>query len=312
MPNKALSCRVDAEKDSMIEFKKLTLQDIDIIKKYFSVPTTRSCDNTVGCTMMWRDYFNTEFAVLNDTAIFKAIYLNYRTAFATPIGKDVDGGLFAIYDYCVRHNMKMIICFATENDVAKITSLFNAEVVKEEGWSDYMYNADDLAYMAGRKFSGQRNHMNRFKRENPVYSFKEIDDSTIPEVRSFFTEFCELYKKDSEMYIAEEKIILDVLDNYTTYGQSGLALYAGDKIAAFALGEVLGDTLFVHAEKADIRYSGSYQMIASEFVRHHIGKGIKYVNREEDLGDEGLRSSKLQYHPCGMIDKYTVIVDSLL
>lgn len=296
----------------MIEFKKLTLKDIDIISDYLSTPTTRSCDNTVGCTMMWRNYFHTEFAVSNETIIFKAVYLGYQTAFATPIGKDVPGGLLAIWDYCARRNMKMIICFATESDVAKISSLFNVDVIKEDGWSDYIYRAEDLAFLAGRKFSGQRNHINRFKRENPVYELKKIDVSTVHDVRSFFEDFCKLYPKDSEMYRAEEDIIFEVLDNYDIFGQSGLALYVDGRVVAFAFGEVLGDTLFVHAEKADIRFSGSYQMIASEFAKHHIDLGIKYVNREEDLGDEGLRKSKLQYHPCAMIDKITVIVKDKL
>jgi len=293
----------------MINFKKLTLQDIDIVRKYLSVPTTRSCDNTVGCTMMWRNYFKTEFATFDDTAIFKAVYLDYPVAFATPIGKNVAGALDAIWDYCNKHGVSMVICFATESDVQKIGSRFKIKVIKENCWSDYIYRAEDLAFLAGRKFSGQRNHINRFKRENPVYELKPIDATTIPDVREFFTEFCELYKKDSEMYRAEEDIVFEVLDNYELYGQSGLVLYAGGRVAAFAIGEVLGDTLFVHIEKADTRYAGSYQMIASEFVKKHIDLGIKYVNREEDLGDEGLRKSKLQYHPCAFIDKFTVFVE---
>jgi hypothetical protein len=294
----------------MIEFKKLTLQDIDDIKPYLSKPSTRSCDNTVGCTLMWRNFFHTEYAIINETAIFKVDYFNYRGAFSTPIGSDVPGALKAIWDFCVRHNMKMIICAATGKDVSLISSQFKARVIKEDGWSDYIYRAVDLAFMAGRRFSGQRNHMNRFKRENPGYEFKKIDNSTIPDVRSFFEEYCRMYTKDSDMYRAEEDNIFEVLDNYDLYGQSGVALYAGGRVVAFAIGEVLGDTLFVHIEKADTRVSGSYQMIASEYVKMNLDCGIKFVNREEDLGDEGLRNSKLQYHPCGMVDKYAVIIDT--
>ena len=203
----------------MIKFNKLTLEDIDVIKRYLSVPTTRSCYNTVGCTMMWRNYFKTEFAVLNDTAIFKAVYLDYRTAFATPIGKDVNGALLAIWDYCTRHNMKMVLCFATESDVQKISSVFKINVCKENGWSDYIYKAEDLAFYAGRKFSGQRNHINHFKREYPEFELRQIDKSTIPDVRSFFGEFCELYKKDAPMYLAEEDIVFEVLGNWDVYGK---------------------------------------------------------------------------------------------
>lgn len=295
----------------MIEFKKLTLQDIDVIKPYLLKPTTRSCDSTLGCTLMWRNFFRTEYAILNDTAIFKVDYFNNRTAFSTPIGSDVPGALKAIRDYCVRHNMKMIICAVTAKDLCVISPLFKFKAIKEDGWADYIYRADDLAYMAGRRFSGQRNHMNRFKRENPVYEFKKIDKYTIPDVRRFFEEYCRLYTKDSEMYRAEEDIIFEVLDNYDLFGQSGLALYADGRVVAFAIGEVLGDTLFVHLEKADTGVSGSYQMIASEYVKQNLEYGIKYVNREEDLGDEGLRISKLQYHPCGMVEKCAVIIDTL-
>ena len=76
-----------------------------------------------------------------------------------------------------------------------------------------------------------------------------------------------------------------------------------------ALGEVQGDTLYVHIEKADIRYHGAYQMIVREYARYACTEGVQYINREDDAGDEGLRKSKLAWRPCGLLDKYLVHMD---
>ncbi len=292
----------------MVSFKKLTLSDIDKIRPYFMLSKTRTCDNTVGGAVMWRDFFSEEYAIINDTLIFKLNYLHHQTAFTMPLGKDVFGALHTIADYCTENNIPMKICCATESDVMLLMAQFDVEAVKEENWSDYLYLASDLANMKGKKYNGQRNHINRFMRENSSYEFSVIDDSNIGDIISFFDTFNMHNVKDSPIFIEEKKKVYEVLNNYDCYGQTGLVLYVENSIAAFSVGEVIGDTLYVHIEKADTDVEGAYQMIVREFTASNLEKGIVYVNREDDAGDEGLRTSKLSYHPCELIDKYTVKV----
>ena len=76
-----------------------------------------------------------------------------------------------------------------------------------------------------------------------------------------------------------------------------------------ALGEIIGDTLFIHIEKADRDYEGCYQMLVAQFAQQFAGEGVAFINREDDTGDPGLRTSKLSYHPVALLEKYTVTVD---
>ncbi|MEG2120269.1 MAG: phosphatidylglycerol lysyltransferase domain-containing protein, partial [Pseudoflavonifractor sp.] len=101
--------------------------------------------------------------------------------------------------------------------------------------------------------------------------------------------------------------VMEVFQNYEAYGLLGGMLMADNRVAALAAGEIVGDTLFVHIEKADLSFPGAYQTIVREFAGYY-GGNTAYINREEDVGDAGLRTSKLSYHPLKLLEKYTVEV----
>ena len=87
---------------------------------------------------------------------------------------------------------------------------------------------------------------------------------------------------------------------------TGLCLYVNGKMSGFTAGEIIDDTLYVHIEKASTDIRGAYQILVKEFAKMHKDSAI-FINREEDMGDEGLRKSKLSYNPCTLIPKYTII-----
>ncbi len=103
--------------------------------------------------------------------------------------------------------------------------------------------------------------------------------------------------------------MIEILKNYGAYGMSGGLLRAQGKVVGFSMGEVYKDTLYIHIEKADTAYRGSYQVLLNEFVKR-FGAGTAFVNREEDVGDEGLRISKLSYHPCEILKKSIVRINA--
>ena len=108
----------------------------------------------------------------------------------------------------------------------------------------------------------------------------------------------------------ELEICIEVLENHKKYNMLGGYLEVDGKTIGYSFGEIIGDTLFVHIEKADVSYHGAYQMLTNSFLREFAaGDSVKYVNREEDCGDEGLRKSKLSYHPVELIEKTTVKVN---
>ncbi|MCL2096927.1 MAG: phosphatidylglycerol lysyltransferase domain-containing protein [Oscillospiraceae bacterium] len=300
----------------MLLFKKLELTDIEIIKPYFKLSKNRSCDNTVGGTFIWRDFFSMEYAEYNRNFIFRGrINNNNNIVFAMPLGRnyeEIKDSLNRIEIYCRENKIRMIIFAATDEDTEIIGSVYkNINKIYEGNSSDYLYKASDLAELSGRKYNGQRNHINYFRRNFVNHEIKGVNKDNLGDIRNFLVKHIEKnqsYYENSPALTEEAGKIFEILDNFEIYGQTGIILYINGLPAGFALGEVCGDTLFVHAEKADISFRGAYQTIVNEFAKYIINNknNIEYINREDDAGDENLRISKMSYHPCNIIKKYTV------
>jgi hypothetical protein len=212
-------------------------------------------------------------------------------------------------EYCRLCGVPLAYCTVTADDMPYLNALYReTELCQETNWSDYLYRADDLKSLAGRKYSGQRNHINYFNKMYSEWTFEKITEENIDEVKDFYINFNLTVNKNSEIFAEEQKKTLEVLDNYQTYGLLGGLLRTDGLVAAFSVGEIWQNVLFVHIEKADFGIRGAYQVINNEFAKHFASKEIKFINREEDVGDEGLRTSKRSYHPCEIIDKYIVKV----
>ena len=287
----------------MIDFKNLTMDDIEIVRPYFVFSRSNNCDNTVGGSVMWRDYFNTRYAIVDRTLIFKVTFPGYGECYTVPIGDSVSHAIDLICKECKELGLPMQFVAATERDTAVVERKYDVDKVVMQEWSDYVYEAQDLINLSGRKYHGQKNHINYFKKTFANYHFEEITPQNIKEVRDFVEEFSKTESKDSMIFEEELKKTFEVLDNNDKYKFFGLFLKVDDKIIAFSMGEKVNHTLFAHIEKADKNYRGAYPMIMNEFARTY-GSDMKYINREENAGDKGLESSKLQYHPCTILNKH--------
>ncbi len=290
----------------MLTFRKPTIYDIPAIRPYIDFSKNRACDNTLGCVLIWRDIFDTEFTFYNDTLLFKAVYPDEGEIFSMPLGNDVPGAIRQIDEYCKRRGRRTSFGSATADDIAVYDTYFKSEKLPEAQWSDYLYLASDLAQMKGKRYNGQRNHINFFKRTNPDWSFKELTEANAGDALRFYINSGFINAKTAPSYLAEQSKVIEVLENFGAYGLPGGAIYSGGSVIAFAIGEIVHDTLFVHIEKASPSVRGAYQMIVKEFAAY-FGRGLTYINREDDAGDDGLRTSKLSYHPCSMVEKFTVI-----
>ena len=287
-----------------MEFNKLTLADIETLRPFFNENPSRICDRTIGGTFMWRDYHNTSYTIVDGI-----LYLNMTSpniAFAPPRGQGVGRDE---YQRILDHNGggSALLCSVSEDDLDDILKLFPDSIVKtDRAWSDYLYLSEDIVNLAGRRYSGQRNHINRFKRETDVWSFKRITGDILPQATAFIEKYLREHTKNSQAYDQGNKKTLEALNNLELYGVVGGALYVEDEIIGLSLGEIVGDTLFIHAEKAEIEHHGSYPMLVNQFAKTFATDGVVYINREEDDGVEGLRTSKLSYHPTALLNKYTV------
>ena len=296
----------------MLHFKPLTLDDIDEIRPYFHFSSNRICDNTVGGTFMWRTFFSSEYAIFNETLIFKAkiTYYSDKTAFSVPLGKDIYGSIEEIKKYCAALNIPIAFCTAADRDIDLFRQAFRSiSLLENADWNDYLYRAEDLMLLSGRKYNGQRNHMNYFKNRYTQYSFEEITPVNLAEVIEFNSSFNSMLEKKTIIYQEEQDKTMEVLRNYDVYGLIGGLIRVEHNIVAFSIGEKIGDTLFVHIEKANYSYRGAYQMIMNLFSKHFATSDIQFINREEDVGDEGLRNAKKALHPIEILNKYLVMVN---
>ena len=289
----------------MLSLKKIELEDIRILKAYFSAYPERQCDRSAGATAMWRDYFDNSYTIVDGTLILAS-----DSRFIFPIGRNVDNALTEIENHCKEKNIPMILCTVNKKELTKLSERYsdlNADADRD--WFDYLYDKNALLSLTGKKYSTPRNHINKFRKLYQEWSFEPINSENIPSLIEFTKNFTFNSEKDESANL-ELQMCIEVLENYDIYDMLGGVLKVGDNIAGYSIGEIFGDTLFCHIEKADISYGGAYQMLTNQFLQMYAsGDEVCYVNREEDCGDEGLRKSKMSYHPTELIEKNTVEIN---
>lgn len=288
-----------------MEFKKLEFSDLELIRKYYTEYTNMTCDRTIGGSFMWRDYFHTMYSLLDETLVMKCIK-DGETVFCFPMGKEVDKALLAIEEYCRTEGISPEFVSLSKDEMEYLKNRYpNATVTENRDWSDYLYLTTDHANFTGRKFTTQRNHINKFMRAYENWEFKKIDKDTLKDVKTFYADYEKRFAKGEKTAIEEQEKTNEVLGKYEMYGFIGYVLYVNDRVVGFSIGEILGDVMFIHVEKADKDMEGVNTMLVMQFAKQFEGK-VTYLNREEDVGDMGLRYSKTKYRPIDMVYKYEV------
>ena len=294
-----------------MRFQEITLDDIEVFQPFLSEFKARTCDFTVGGLFMWRKIFAMQYAMEDNVMYSRLHSANGDVYYNLPIGGSITDAISRILEYeRPRKTQTVRFCTVPEEYVC-LFSHMRAAVTSEEQFSDYLYRAEDLALLPGRKYSAQRNRIHQFERENSEWSFTPLQKEDLPEVIEYVNgEFCASHNDTSVFGAEEQKMTIEVLENPEKYNNLfGAILRAENRIVGFSIGEIKGDTLYVHIEKASRSSKGAYQQLTKQFVKKFSTNGVMYVNREEDMGDEGLRSAKLAYHPAALLKKYTVEVD---
>ena len=291
----------------MIEFKDITVEDKDTITSFTMNSCRRNCDLSFSNLCSWRFMYNTKFAVIDNFLVFK-FWLHGRVSYMMPVGQgdpekeliekliedsQLEGEPLRLMGVC--QGMKKRL-----NDI--LPGKF--EFTTNRDYSDYIYLRSDLATLTGKKFQSKRNHINRFKKEY-TYKYVPITPDRVQECLYLEAEWCKANDCDKQDGTGNERqAIVFALENFEELGLSGGILYANDKIVAFTFGMPINkETFGVHVEKADTTVDGAYAMINFEFA-NHIPETFTYINREEDLGIEGLRKAKLSYQPETILEKF--------
>ncbi len=292
-----------------LDFKPVGEQHITLISECFSKQSYRTGNYTVGSIMMWRKVYNLRICEIGGTAVIAADYPGEGLCHSIPVGDgDVRAALHAVYDHCISIGARCIFSDVPDEGLNLLYDVFGKErcaVQHLDAWDDYLYNADDLINYTGKKFSGQRNHVHKFERLYPDAVFSPITDENREEAFAFLREYVSENGDGTVSGENESRADLELLPHYDKLNLCGGILADGEKIIAISIGEQVGDTLFIHIEKGNTDYAGVYQVMVQRFAQH-FAKDAVYINREEDDGVEGLRRSKLSYHPVAMLRKHSV------
>jgi hypothetical protein len=254
---------------------------------------------------------------------FAGLYLfrdryDYRAAIKTDLlvisGKRA-GSAFFITPCCSTGPDTIAELFKTHDYWKLISPAFvakNREWIEGAGYSiepdrdnfDYVYLREDLATLPGKRFHKKKNHVNAFEKDNPDISVKPLDAATRDDARVVLEHWVAREENPEE---TDYKAACEALDLLESFAMEGLVLYSSGVPVAWTLAETVADGKMsaVHFEKARTDYRGAYQYINYAFARY-LPPSVEFVNREQDLGDEGMRQAKMTYRPAGFVEKFKV------
>ena len=219
-----------------------------------------------------------------------------------PRGERAEEGFRLIEDYVRTTGGALCFYSVDDEDLARLFARYPAiEIDGHRDYADYLYLASDLAEYKGKKYHGQKNHRNKFLREYPDYEFLPFGAEDLPEIYAFLDRHRDLAPRSKEE-LTEYACCRRLLDAMDALDLRCAMIRVGGEIVAISVGEMLNDTLIIHIEKALPSYDGVYPTMCSLFAAR-CGEGATYINREDDSGDPGLRTSKTQYHPIALLDK---------
>ncbi len=291
-----------------ISFKQIELGDQDLLTRYFSRYGTRCCECTFANAYLWCKRFPATWAMLEDTLIFKN-GIGDELSFMVPLGEDeqVKKALDVLTNYCKERGSTLCLYLVPPKNFEKLEAWYPGRftINYSRDIADYIYETEKLATLAGKKMHGKRNHVNQFlKTFEGRWAYEPISAENLEDCFQMALTWREQNNcEEDQEKLAEITVTLNALRLFEELKLTGGALRIDGQVVAFTIGEPLTeDTFVVHIEKAFSDVPGAYAMINQQFVQHAC-MDYKYVNREDDAGEEGLRKAKLSYHPAFMQEK---------
>lgn len=298
----------------MLKLEPITAENAPRLRKYYENCTYRLCEYAVGTKLMWGNYLHPSFAEVGGCLV---VYnqIEDEVMFDMPVpgeNGDVDAALAAIEEYCTKNGMHPVISVVPECQAARLCSRYSrVTLTNERVWKDYLYRTADMAAFAGRHYSGQRNHINKFRKLYPQAQFVELTGADRERLEEFWQAYEAEFGKTSRMALRELENARRMFELIDTGWFCTGALEVDGRLVAISMAERCGNTLVIHVEKALYSYPGAYPTLVQAFAGH-FGEGCEWINREDDARDKGLRTSKMQYLPAELGSKMHFEVGSEL
>lgn len=291
----------------MIDFEPLSLEQKEAYCRHLAQCGERGCEYSFANLYMWG---RQRCAVMGERWVFFSQF-NRKTVYPFPIGTgDLKPVVEAIMADARKRDIPCRITGLNQDDCAALEQLFPGKFryhFDRDGF-DYIYAIDDLADLKGRKFQRKRNHLNRFRDAHPDYSIEPITQENLPEVKALLEQWYaeQVQTHPHSDFHMEKAAIKKALEHREDLGMEGIVLRVDGRLWAMTMGSPLSEETFdIHFEKALNGQDGAYAAINCEFARYLREKypNLKWLDREDDMGLEGLRKAKMSYNPTRMIEK---------
>lgn len=295
----------------MIDFKPVRLEDRATIERYTMPSGIANCDLAFANMFCWQEVYHSAWAEVEGFLVIRfRIDGGQRIGYMQPVGP----GDFAPIVPLLRadahaHGQRLRLVGLTDEGRDRVRAMHAGSFAfcSDRALEDYIYAAEDLRELPGRKYQPKRNHINRFTAEYPDYRYEELTPGRFAECMALEREWRRAHEGHTAELSAEQRAMHRAFAHFEALGLVGGCIYVGDRLVAFTYGSAVNDRTFdTHVEKADTEYDGAFTIINKLFAQH-LPARFAEINREEDLGLEGLRRAKLSYHPVRLQHKYLAI-----
>ena len=294
----------------MLQFKDLDLEDKTLFEAFTLCHGYHNIEASFTNNFIWRKAWNTRIAS-DDEALYLLLNSHKSEPYVlTPFLDNCDNNIGSALRKCeeylkAKFDSPLLVRGITEKVKEKIENDCPGEYTFTLNRScfDYVYRSEDLAMLKGKKYHAKRNYINRLLKSH-TFEYKRYSHEYYDACVALHDQWIKNKGEYTAGYADEFAVIKEALLNVGTLNLKCGLLFVDDQLEAFSIGEkFVDDMVIVHIEKANPDLDGAFALINREFVRHEWSD-VTYINREEDMGIEGLRKAKLSYHPAYMIEKY--------
>ncbi len=294
----------------MLNFKPLTIDDKNIFDKYLEPYNYETSEYSFTNLFIWRKACDIQYAIFDDALIIKKTDFNGSYHFMQPIGYRKEN-LKNIVDTLVENKEKFQLEYLfkdiEEDFIKDLLDIYGDDfftILEDRDNFDYIYESESLISLSGKKLHKKKNNYNHFIK-NYNYETSPITAELIQPCIKSAREWC--HRHICKGYLLYElKAIEELLKNNSVLNFKGMVVFVDGKISAFTIGEKVNENMvIIHIEKADSDIRGLYNFINKAFVEAYFSD-VPYINREQDLGIEGLRSAKESYVPIKLAKKFII------
>lgn len=284
-----------------MKFDKITIETKDLINSYIRKTRYLTSDYALPVILTWYDLREPEISEYNNALYIRAFLYGKRIYFPPLTNGSFKEAVDILVDYTKASGEELEIILAIKEQVDQLDQ-DRFELTTNRDYAEYVYLSEDLINLTGKRYHAKRNHINKFK---SVYSydfrsFEREDLGGVLELLASWTE------DKGNIETDEIRMVNYFLNNIDALDLFADVILVDDKIIGTSIGECSNpDMGIVMYEKCDFKYDGVCAAFNQMVSEKHF-KNIKYINRQEDIGIEGLRKSKMSYHPIMLIYRWTI------